>query len=65
MPRGDGTGPPRGSVDRSGRMKGNRPGAGPGGNCVCPSCGEKVSHLQGTPCFNMKCPKCGGNMVRE
>jgi hypothetical protein len=65
MPRGDGTGPPRSSADRSGRMKGNRPGAGPGGNCVCPSCGEKVPHQQGTPCFNVKCPKCGTKMVRE
>jgi len=65
MPRGDGTGPPRISTDRSGRMKGNRSGAGPGGYCVCPSCGEKVLHQQGTPCFNLKCPKCGTKMVRE
>lgn len=65
MPRGDGTGPPRNAAGRGGRMGGNRPGAGPSGNCVCPSCGEKVPHRQGVPCFNMKCPKCGTKMIRE
>ncbi len=65
MPRGDGTGPPRGSAQRGGRMQGSRVGAGPGGNCVCPSCGEKAPHRQGTPCFDMICPKCGTKMVRE
>jgi hypothetical protein len=63
MPRGDGSGPPAGR--RGGRMGGNRAGFGPGGNCVCPSCGEKVPHQQGTPCYAMKCPKCGTNMTRE
>jgi hypothetical protein len=65
MPRGDGTGPPQGPAQRSGRMQGNRRGAGPGGDCVCPACGEKAPHRQGTPCFDMKCPKCGIKMVRE
>jgi hypothetical protein len=64
MPKGDGTGPPRGSSGRGGRMGGNRPGTGPGGNCVCPGCGEKVPHKQGIPCFNMNCPKCGIKMTR-
>jgi hypothetical protein len=64
MPRGDGTGPPRGSSGRGGRMGGNRAGTGPGGNCICPSCGEKVAHKQGTPCYNQVCPKCGTKMVR-
>jgi hypothetical protein len=75
MPRGDGTGPAgqgpgtgkgmgQGGGGR-GRMGGNRPGAGPGGNCVCPGCGTKVSHSRGTPCFGMTCPKCGANMTRE
>jgi hypothetical protein len=64
MPRGDGTGPPRGFLGRGGRMEGNRAGAGPGGNCVCPSCGEKVPHKQGTPCYEQSCPKCGVRMVR-
>lgn len=74
MPRGDGTGPlgqgpgSGGGFGRGGgrgRMGGNRAGAGPGGNCVCPSCGTKVTHLAGTPCASMNCPKCGIRMVRE
>ena len=74
MPRGDGTGPygqgpgtGRGlgrGVGR-GRMGGNRPGAGPSGNCVCPSCGTKISHQAGVSCYNLSCPKCGAKMVRE
>jgi len=75
MPRGDGTGPPWGSgpatgrgIGRgsrgSGRMRGTSPGAGPGGDCVCPNCGARVSHQVGTPCYNLSCPKCGAKMVR-
>ena len=63
MPRGDGTGPPTGR--REGRLKGNRAGSGPGGSCVCPSCGEKTPHKQGTPCYAVNCPKCGTKMTRE
>ncbi len=65
MPKGDGMGPPRGPAGRGSRMGGTRPGAGPGGNCVCLSCGEKVPHKQGTPCYDINCPKCGAKMVRE
>lgn len=65
MPRGDGTGPPRGRTGRGGRMGGTSPGAGPGGNCVCPNCGTKVPHQRGTPCYNLSCPQCGTKMVRE
>jgi len=65
MPRGDGTGPPTERGQRGGRMRGTQPGAGPGGSCVCPGCGEKVPHKQGTPCYDMSCPKCGTKMVRE
>jgi hypothetical protein len=64
MPRGDGTGPPTGRGQRGGRMQGNRAGAGPGGNCVCPSCGEKVPHQAGIPCYSVSCPKCGTKMTR-
>ncbi|MBN1693289.1 MAG: hypothetical protein JW845_07025 [Dehalococcoidales bacterium] len=64
MPRGDGTGPPTGQSQRGGRMGGNRPGLGPSGDCVCPSCGEKVPHQRGTPCYKMNCPKCGAKMIR-
>ena len=75
MPRGDGTGPPWGSGagtgrasgkggKGAGRMMGTRPGAGLGGECVCPSCGARVPHQAGTPCYNVSCPKCGKKMVR-
>jgi len=48
-----------------GRMGGNRPGAGPGGFCICPNCGAKVPHQAGVPCYSVNCPKCGTRMVRE
>ena len=60
--RGEGYGAGRGG---GGRMGGTRPGAGPEGNCVCPSCGHKVPHEVGKPCYQMSCPKCGAKMVRE
>jgi len=74
MPRGDGTGPygqgpgtGRGLGRGAGRdrMGGNRPGAGPNGNCVCPSCGTKIAHQAGVPCYDVTCPKCGAKMIRE
>lgn len=78
MPRGDGTGPlgqgPVAGRGRGGgigrgagsvRMVGNRIGAGPGGNCICPACGTKVPHAAGVPCASMNCPKCGARMIRE
>jgi hypothetical protein len=76
MPRGDGTGPPWGGGPGTGRasgrggkgvgrMRGTRPGAGPGGECVCPSCGARAPHQAGTPCYNVSCPKCGTKMVRD
>ncbi len=65
MPRGDGKGPPTNRGQRGGRMRGNQPGAGPTGNCVCPECGEKIPHRQGTPCYSVICPKCGTAMIRE
>jgi hypothetical protein len=65
MPKGDGMGPPTGRGQRGGRMKGSQAGSGPGGSCVCHSCGEKVTHKQGTPCYSVSCPKCGTKMTRE
>lgn len=64
MPRGDGTGPPSRPDQRGGRMRGSRPGSGPGGDCVCPNCGEKVPHQFGNPCYNISCPRCGTKMTR-
>jgi hypothetical protein len=72
MPRGDGTGP-AGKGPRTGRGLGGKGtrglgggyGAGPGGNCVCPECGTNVPHQVGTPCYEIKCPKCGSVLTRE
>ena len=63
--RGMGGGGGQGRGMGRGRMGGNRPGAGPSGNCICPSCGEKVLHQAGVPCYSLNCPKCGIRMVRE
>lgn len=72
MPFGDGTGPlgqgpgsGRGGRGGRGRMGGNRPGAGPAGNCICLNCGAKVTHKLGMPCSSTTCPKCGAKMARE
>ena len=77
MPRGDGTGP-FGQGPGTGRGMGRSGGGGgggggrmggrslgPGGDCVCPNCGKRVSHQAGTPCFNINCPACGTKMARE
>ncbi len=64
MPRGDGTGPPRGQDGRGGRMGGTQPGTGPGGDCICPSCGTRVPHQRGTPCYSLDCPKCKVKMIK-
>ncbi len=75
MPRGDMSGPPQGAggggggrgrrgLGGRGRMGGNLPGSGPGGECVCPNCGTTVPHHAGTPCYSMNCPKCGTKMTR-
>lgn len=45
-----------------GRMGGF--GLGAGGECVCPSCGYKIPHQAGVPCYQQKCPKCGSPMTR-
>jgi len=67
MPRGDGTGPPGGGRGSGGggRMGGTRPGAGPGGECVCPNCGATAPHQPGQPCNQVSCPKCGTRMTRK
>jgi len=71
MPRGDGTGP-RGQGPGTGRGLGRGGGRGRmggrglsvGGECVCPNCGHRVTHQRGTPCYEIKCPKCGSQMTR-
>jgi hypothetical protein len=71
MPRGTGSGQGAGSGQGRGQGRGRgmtggtRPGAGPAGYCICPGCGEKVAHQAGVPCYSVKCPKCGLEMVRK
>ena len=62
--RGSGTGYGTQGKDR-GTHGGTKPGAGPEGYCVCPSCGEKLPHKRGVPCLSIKCPKCDTPMERE
>lgn len=74
MPRGDGTGPTgqgpgtgrgRGMGQGSGRGRMGGRAMGPGGQCVCPSCGATATHQRGVPCTGMKCPRCGQPMTRR
>ena len=60
--RGGGAG--RGAGRGPGRMGGSK-AAGPGGYCICPSCGHRELHVAGEPCYQKKCPQCGAQMVRE
>jgi hypothetical protein len=64
MPRGDGsgTGGQQGPRTVGGRGQG---APGPGGYCVCTSCGERIPHERGKPCNNQECPSCGAAMIRE
>jgi len=77
MPRGDGTGPGgqgpgtgrglgrgggRGQAGGRGQMGGS--GLGSGGECVCPSCGYRMPHQTGSPCYEIRCPQCGALMTR-
>jgi hypothetical protein len=55
----------RGQGQGGGRGGGNKPGSGPGGNCVCPKCGKKVAHIAGQRCLDQTCPECGTRMIRE
>ena len=66
--RGKGLGPGggRGLGRGGGRGLGRGGGGyGPAGFCICPKCGYRTSHQQGTPCPDMKCPHCGVALVRE
>ena len=60
---GQGGGAGRGGGRGAGRQ--GRSVAGPGGYCLCPSCGERKVRRVGVPCYEERCPKCGTQMVRE
>lgn len=62
--QGKGGGRGMGGVGR-GFGGGNKPSAGPGGNCICPKCGHREPHIAGQRCVDQVCPKCGTNMIRE
>ncbi len=47
-----------------GRMGGGS-ASGPGGACVCPSCGYRETHERGIPCNQKRCAKCGAMLTRE
>lgn len=38
--------------------------SGPGGFCICPTCGFRKPHVTGMPCKKNVCPQCGSMMVR-
>ena len=62
-----GSGRGRGMGRGRGQGKGGMGGpfaAGPGGNCVCPSCGATVAHVAGQPCNTRSCSECGAEMTR-
>lgn len=62
--RGRNAGGGRGSGGR-GQGGGNKPGSGPAGVCVCPSCGHTQPHQVGVPCYNLTCPKCGAKLAKQ
>ena len=53
-----------GAPGKGGRGRMGGFGLGPGGECICPNCGTKVSHRRGVPCYEHRCPKCGQPMTR-
>ena len=62
--RGAGSGGGAGRGQGLGR-KGGPKAAGPGGYCICPSCGYREPHERAVPCYQKKCPQCGTVMMRE
>uniref|UniRef100_A0A7C3Z2U9 Dinitrogenase iron-molybdenum cofactor biosynthesis domain-containing protein n=1 Tax=Desulfobacca acetoxidans TaxID=60893 RepID=A0A7C3Z2U9_9BACT len=40
-------------------------GARVGKNCLCPECGFRQPHERGIPCYQMTCPRCGQQLVKE
>lgn len=63
--RGRGGGQRAGYSGQGGGRRGGPFAAGPEGFCSCPGCGFRQAHERGIPCTQVRCPKCGANMVRE
>lgn len=73
-PKGQGQGRTGGGKNQSGsgttkgmsggRGMGGGRSVGMGGECICPSCGERQPHERGKPCYGIACPKCGKLMTR-
>ncbi len=63
MPGGNGQGPAGFGRGGMGRGRGAGFGAAPD-KCKCPACGHEEPHTRGQPCVQMKCPKCGAQMIR-
>ena len=57
----------RGQGQGTGKGRGrNTQGAGygGGGTCNCTSCDTIINHQRGKPCYSLKCPSCGSEMMR-
>lgn len=53
-------------AQRPGELPDNRRlNLGPGGICVCQSCGAEIPHETGKACFLINCPVCGAPMTRQ
>jgi len=44
---------------------GEKQGDGGADYCYCPKCSYKAKHEKGTPCSELKCPKCGATMTGD
>jgi len=53
----------RGDSDRPRRKEDTEP-IGPGGYCVCPTCGVWFKYAAGPSCYRHTCPKCGAQLAR-
>ncbi len=41
------------------------PGWDVGGECICPNCGYTMTQQRGVACYELTCPKCGAQMIRQ
>lgn len=64
-PKGQGPGIGRQMGRGEGRGRGESFRTGPGGYCICLSCGKRVLNKPEMPCFMIRCPRCGFPMTQE